>query len=472
MMTGTGETQKECVVKMPHLHAKDMTQGNETQLILRFTLPLLAGNLLQQLYNIADTVIVGKAISDDALAAVGATGSVTFLFSTLCLGLATGAGIMVSQYFGAGLHKRMRSAIWNSALVTLFIGIIISFAGAAFAAPVQHLLNTPKNLFPMSVAYMRIACGGTVAVAAYNWINAVMRALGDSKTPLLFLGIASVLNVGLDLLFILVLHTGVAGAAAATVIAQLLSAAGCILYAFRRMPELRLSREDRRRDSAMMRLCIRTGLPIAAQSSLISVSMVALQWVTNGFGETVMTAYTASMRVEQFIQQPFASLSAAISTFAGQNIGAAKTDRARRGLNAGMKMSAILALTIAAAFWLFGDVIIRCIISGEESISLGYFALKTTSLFYIFLGVIYVTRGFLNGAGDTAYAMMNGIAEVVCRVGGALCMTKLLGMDCRAIWYTTGLTWLVTGSVGLIRYHGGAWTGKAIGTKEKAEVSA
>ncbi|MBQ8922781.1 MAG: MATE family efflux transporter [Oscillospiraceae bacterium] len=457
---------------MPHLHAKDMTQGDEAQLILRFTLPLLAGNLLQQLYNIADTVIVGKAIGDDALAAVGATGSVTFLFSTLCLGLSTGAGIMVSQFFGAGFLPRMRSAIWNSALVTLLFGIVITFAGVSLASPVQHLLHTPENLLPMSVSYMRIACGGTLAVAAYNWINAVMRALGDSKTPLLFLGIASALNVALDLFFVMVLHTGVAGAALATVLSQLLSAVGCILYAFLRMPELRLHREDRRRDGAMMRLCIRTGLPIAAQSSMISISMVALQWVTNGFGETVMTAYTASMRVEQFIQQPFASLGAALSTFTGQNIGAAKTDRARRGLYAGLKISSLIALFMAAAFWLFGDVIIRCFISGPESISLGYFALRTTSLFYIFLGFIYVTRGFLNGAGDTAYAMMNGIAEVVCRVGGALCMTRLLGMDCHAIWYTTGLTWLVTGSVGLLRYHGGAWTGKAIGTKEKARASA
>ncbi|MBR6107239.1 MAG: MATE family efflux transporter [Oscillospiraceae bacterium] len=455
---------------MPRVHAKDMTQGNEARLILSFTLPLLAGNLLQQLYNIADTAIVGKVLGDDALAAVGATGSVTFLFSTLCLGLATGAGVIISQFFGAGFLQRMRSAIWNSAAVTLFFGVLISVLGAVLSEPVQRLLlDTPANLLPMSVSYMRIACGGTLAVAAYNWINAVMRALGDSKTPLLFLGIASVLNVGLDLLFVMVLHTGVAGAALATVLSQLLSAVSCIIYAFVRMPELRLSRDDRRIDRSMMRLCIRTGLPIAAQSSMISVSMVALQRVTNGFGETVMTAYTASMRVEQFIQQPFASLGAALATFTGQNIGAAKPARARQGLRAGLKLSTLLAAGMAVLFWCIGDLVIRCFISGAESVSLGYFALRVTSLFYIFLGFIYVVRGFLNGAGDTAYAMMNGIAEVVCRVGGALVMTRLLGIGCRAIWYTTGLTWLVTGIVGLLRYHGGAWESKAIGAKTQKE---
>lgn len=452
---------------MPRLHAKDMTQGSEARLILSFTLPLLLGNLLQQLYNIADTIIVGKVLGDDALAAVGATGSVTFLFSAVCLGISIGTGIVVSQFFGAGFLQRMRAAIWNSAIVTVLFGIAISAAGVFLTVPVLRLLNLPEHLLPTAASYMRIACGGTLAVAAYNWINAVMRALGDSKTPLLFLGIASALNIALDLLFVMVLRAGAAGAAAATVLSQLLSAAGCIVYAFLRMPELRLHREDRRFDRKMMVLCVRTGLPIAAQSSLITVSMVALQRITNGFGDTVMTAYTASMRVEQFIQQPFASLGAALATFTGQNIGAGKTERAQRGLRAGLKMSTLIAVAMAVLFWCVGDLVIRCFISGSESIALGYYALRLTSLFYIFLGFIYVVRGFLNGAGDTAYAMMNGTAEVICRVGGALVMTELLGIDCKAIWYTTGLTWLVTGMFGLFRYHGGVWRTKAISQKEQ-----
>ncbi len=442
--------------------AVDMTVGSERSHLIRFALPLLAGNLLQQVYNIADTAIVGKVLGDDALAAVGATGSVTYLFYTVCLGLAAGAGIMISQFFGAGFLRRMRAAVWNSAIVTVLFGLLISVASLVLTVPVLRIMKTPDALIAQSAAYMRIACGGTLAVAAYNWIGSVMRALGDSKTPLLFLAVSAGLNILGDLLLVPVLHCGVEGAAAATVAAQAISAISCIIYAFTKFPELRIPPEERVPDPRMMLLCIRTGMPIAAQNGLIALSMVALQRVTNGFGETVMAAYTASMRVEQFIQQPFGSLGTAISTFTGQNIGAGKSERAVRGLHTGLRISSGLAAAIAVVFWICGGLIVGCFISGEESIALGRYALRITSLCYIPLGAIYVARGFLNGAGDTAYAMMNGMAEVVCRVGGALLLTRAFGVDCRAIWLTTCITWTVTGAVGLLRYHGGRWRAKAI----------
>jgi putative MATE family efflux protein len=309
---------------------------------------------------------------------------------------------------------------------------------------------------------MRIACGGTVAVAAYNWINAVMRALGDSKTPLKFLGLASALNILLDLLFVMVLHTGVAGAAIATVASQCISAVSCMIYAFRRMPELKIPRSEMQTDTNMMLLCIKTGLPIAMQSGLISLSMAALQRVTNGFDTAVMSAYTASMRVEQLVQQPFFSLSSALSTFSGQNIGAGETERAERGLQTGLHISSFIAVVMSCLFWVAGGAIIRCFISGAAAVSIGFFALRTTSLCYIPRGSIHVIRGFLNGAGDTGYAMLNGMAEVVCRIGGAVIMTRALGMDYKSIWYTTCLTWFVTGLVGWIRYRHGKWREKAV----------
>ena len=301
-----------------------MTEGSEAGHIVRFALPLLGGNLLQQTYNIVDTVIVGTFLGDSALAAVGATGSITYLFYTLCIGISIGAGVIIAQLFGMGDHKRMKSAIFSSAVVTAIFGIAVSIISVLLAEPVLRLLNVPDELIGTSALYMRIACGGTVAVAAYNWINAVMRALGDSKTPLIFLGAASILNVLLDLFFVLVLKLGAGGAAFATVLAQGLSAVVCIIFCFKFNSSLRLSREDMRADKKMMLQCIKAGLPIAAQNGLISVSMVALQRVTNGFGETVMAAYTVSMRIEQFVQQPFSSLNAAVSTFTGQNIGAGK----------------------------------------------------------------------------------------------------------------------------------------------------
>ena len=278
----------------------DMTQGSEMRHIIMFSLPLLAGNLLQQTYNIVDTMVVGRYLGDDALAAVGATGSITYLFYTLCIGLSVGAGIIVAQYFGAGKKKALRSAVFNSALVTAIFGVVISLLSVPAAKPILELLKVPDKLIGDSVTYMQIACGGTIAVAAYNWINAIMRALGDSKTPLIFLGAASLLNALLDLLFVVVFKFGIAGAAWATVLTQALSAISCIVYCFAVSGEIKLTADDMHADKDMMSRCVKTGVPIAIQNGLISVSMVALQRVTNGFGETVMAAYTVSMRIEQF----------------------------------------------------------------------------------------------------------------------------------------------------------------------------
>lgn len=210
----------------------DMTQGSEMRHIIMFSLPLLAGNLLQQTYNIVDTMVVGRYLGDDALAAVGATGSITYLFYTLCIGLSVGAGIIVAQYFGAGKQKALRSAVFNSALVTAIFGVVISLLSVPAARPILELLKVPDKLIGDSAVYMQIACGGTIAVAAYNWINAIMRALGDSKTPLIFLGAASLLNALLDLIFVVVFKFGIAGAAWATVLTQALSAISCIVYCF------------------------------------------------------------------------------------------------------------------------------------------------------------------------------------------------------------------------------------------------
>ena len=440
----------------------NMTSGSETGHIIRFALPLLGGNLLQQTYNIADTLIVGRVLGDDALAAVGATGSITYLFYTLCIGLSIGAGVMIVQLFGAGDIKRMRSAVFNSAVVTAIFGLVISIVGVIAARSVLTMLNVPAKLIDDSSAYMRIACGGTLAVAAYNWINSVMRALGDSKTPLIFLGAASIMNVLLDIFFVIVLKTGVEGAAWATVLAQGFSAAACILYSFGRNESLRLSRSDIKADRDMMARCVSMGVPIALQNGLISVSMVALQRVTNGFGETVMAAYTVSMRIEQFVQQPFSSLNAAVSTFTGQNIGAGKEERAVRGLRSALTISVIFAFAVLALFAAFGRYIAGWFVTGSEVISIASKAVVITAAFYWSLGAIHTTRGFLNGTGDTGYALVNGLAEVICRIGLSLVLTKIPSIGCWGIWLTTCFTWFATAAVSIIRYKSGKWKNRSV----------
>lgn len=441
---------------------KDMTTGSEVGCLVSFTLPLLAGNLLQQTYNVADTMIVGNYLGDEMLAAVGTTGSVSYLFFALCLGISVGSGVLISQFFGAKRMESVRKAITASATVILIFAAFVSIVSVVAARSVLTLMNVPDNLIDSSVQYMRVYCAGTVCVAAYNWINSVMRALGDSKTPLIFLGVSTVMNVGLDILFISAFKMGVTGAALATVISQGFSAAGCIFYCFGTNKDIRPKRGERKPEPLLMTKCIRAGLPIAMQNGLISISMVALQRVTNGFGDTVMAAYTVNMRIEQFVHQPFMSLSAALTAFTGQNIGASRQDRAVRGLKTAIKLVFCFGLGMLALLSVIGGLIVGCFVSGSETIAIASKALIITGTCYAPLGVIYSVRGFLNGAGDTGYALVNGLAEVICRIVFSMLLTQIAFISYWGIWITTAITWAATACVSIIRFRGGKWKLKAV----------
>ena len=444
----------------------NMTTGSGFGHIVRFTLPMLVGAVLQQTYSLADTAIVGKHLGDGALAAVGSTGSITYFFYTLCLGLATGAGVIIAQFFGADKHDKVKSAIYNSAIITAVFGVVTSIISTLLAEPLLIFLETPAELLPTAVSYMRIACGGTILVAVYNWITSVMRSLGDSKTPLIFLCVASVLNVGLDLLFVIVFDWRADGAAWATIIAQGVAAAGSIVFAFLKNPHIKLNKSDMVFDRGMAKKCILTGIPIAVQNCVISVSMIALQKVTNSFGDVVMAAYTATIRIENLVQQPFASVSAAVSTFTGQNIGAGKTDRAKKSFTHGLLLSTGFSILILIVFFIFGEIIVSGFVSSPETVEIAANALKITSSCYIFLGLIHISRGFLNGAGDVGYAMMNGFVEVACRIILPLFITQIAFIDYWGIWITTAFTWVATGTFGLIRYKCRKWEKKLLIEKE------
>lgn len=266
----------------------------------------------------------------------------------------------------------------------------------------------------------------------------------------------------LDLLFVVVLKFGVSGAAWATVLAQGISALSCLIYCFGKGREISISAEDIKTDRDIMLRCIKTGLPIAVQNGLISVSMTALQRVTNGFGENVMAAYTVSMRIEQPVQQPFSSLNAAVSTFTGQNIGAGKSERAVKGLRSALKISTVFAFVVLILFILFGRQLTACFVSGEDVIHIASRAIIMTGCFYWALGIIHTIRGFLNGAGDTVYALVNGAAEVICLIGLSLLLTSVSSIGYWGIWLTTCFTWLITAAVSVIRYKSGKWENKAI----------
>lgn len=447
-------------------YVRSMTDGSELGQILRFSVPLLVGNIFQQLYNIVDSAIVGKYLGSDKLAAVGATGSITYLFFALCIGLATGAGILIAQRFGAGDRESVKRLISNSAYLLFIFGILISVVSTLLAEPLLRLLNTPEHLLGDAVAYMQISCSGTVAVAAYNWINSVMRSLGDSKTPLYFLIFASLLNAGLDLLFVVVFQMDVQGAALATIIAQGVSAVGSMTFAFRKNPCFKLSREQFSLCPAIFGKCFVTGTPIALQNAFVSVSMISLQSTANGFGENVMAAYTASMRVEQLVQQPFASLNVAVSTFAGQNIGAGKPERAVKGYKKSVLAGLAFAVFMLVVFMLFSYPIVGIFVDEHEVLAIGEKALKLTSLFYFPLGLIHITRGMLNGAGDVGFALLNGIAEVVGRIGFAYLLVNFTSLGHWSVWWTTCLTWVLTALMSVARYRWGRWRRRLISSAD------
>lgn len=443
----------------------DMTEGSPTKHLLTFAVPMLIGNLFQQFYNIADSAIVGKFVSSDALGSIGATGSLTFLLFSMCMGLASGAGIMVSQFFGAKDNESVKRTISNSTYVLLICTVLMTVLGYACARPVLVFLDTPEIMLEDAVIYMQTVCLGSIALALYNGVSSILRALGDSRTPLLFLIVACIINIVLDFLFVVGFNAGVFGAAAATVLAQALSALGCIVYAWKKIDLFRLSREHFDVDKGLWIKCIKIGVPMAFQTSMISVSCLALQRVVNGFGNEVVTAFTISGRVEQLVQQPFGSLGVAIATFTGQNIGAGKIDRVKKGFKSAVIMNVVFSALMLGVMYLFGEYIVRIFVNESDVIALGAASLKITSCFFFFLGIIYITRNVLNGAGDTMFAMLNGVVEVFGRVGFAIPLTSIPSIGKWGIWLTTGLTWLVTGILSWLRYLQGKWKGKSIVNK-------
>lgn len=439
-------------------YTTDMTVGSPIKHIIKFTLPLLLGNLFQQFYNMVDSVVVGKYVGKEALAAVGSCGSMNFLFFSLGSGLGIGIGIIVAQFFGAKDDNNVRKTIANSFYVLISVSLLVSIVGIIAAPYLLRLLDTPESILPNTILYMRVTCAGLVCTALYNGIASIMRALGDSKTPLFFLIVASIINVVLDLVFVIYCNLSVLGVALATIISQMASALLCLAYAKAKMPYFRTRKEDRKPDKVIIINSFKIGVPLALQSSMIAVSCMALQGVVNGFGEDVIASYTITNRIESLIQQPYGSLGAAVTTFAGQNAGAGKVERIKKGFRQSVLVVLIFSLCLLPIMYIFGRQIAGFFVDDASVIDIASSALRITSCFYFALGMIYVPRALLNGCGDVAFAMINGITEVICRVAfSQLLLIFFPGLGWWAVWTTTALTWTVTGLVCLIRYWRGNW---------------
>ena len=430
----------------------NMTSGNPTRLLILFAIPMLIGNLFQQAYNLADSIIVGKYVGAAALAAVGSTGSVTFLFFSVCNGISSGAGIVTSQFFGAGNDSKVKRAIANSAYIMFSTSLVMGILAFIAAPAILRFMDTPADIIATSTLYMRISCIGVPLIGVYNYASSMLRALGDSRTPLYFLIFSCFLNVCMDLLFVCVFDMGVFGAAVATIIAQFISGFSCLIYALKTNPYFKLSRDDFQVDRGVITQSVRLGIPLAMQWAMIAVSTTALQRFVNSFGTAAVAANTAVSRIEQLVHQPYGSLGAALATYAGQNYGAGKLDRVKSGLKHGMIMSAGFSLLMFSINQTLGVPIISIFVDDAEVIQIGAQALRLTSIFYIFLATIYMTRGILNGVGDALFAFINGVVEMICRICLPMLMVLIPTVGMWGIWWTTGLSWFISAVFCMLRY--------------------
>lgn len=442
----------------------NMTHGNPTGLLLRFAIPMLIGNIFQQLYTLADSVIVGQFLGADALAAIGSTGSVTYLFFSVCNGISSGSSVVTSQYFGAGDDANTKRAIANAAYIMFTTALVMGIAAYLAAPGLLALMATPIEIRADATLYMRMSCIGVPLVAVYNYASSMLRALGDSKTPLYFLIFSCILNIVLDIFCVYNLGLGIFGAALATIIAQVVSGVGCLLYALRTNPYFKLTKEDMRPDKQVIGKSVKLGLPMALQWSLIAISTTALQAFVNTFGTAVMAAFTTTNRIEGLVHMPYGSISAALSTYAGQNYGAGDMKRVKEGLKNGMFLASIFTAVVMVVYLTMAEGIIGLFVKEQEVIDLGARALRLTSWFYIFLALIYMCRGILNGIGDALFALINGVVEVIVRVSTPFLLVLIPGVGLWSIWWTTGITWMLSALTCLWRYL--SWR-KKIGSKSK-----
>jgi putative MATE family efflux protein len=420
---------------------KNLTVGNPALLILSFTVPLLIGNLFQQFYNMADAFIVGRTIGVQALAAVGCTGSIGFFILGFLLGFTQGASIITSQRFGAGDMAGVRRSFAASLVLGIGMTIVITALSVTDARPLLVLLRTPEEILEGACLYIVIIFWGIGAAVLFNVFSGVMRAVGDSRTPLIFLVIACIINIILDFVFILVFHTGVKGAAYATIIAQLLSGLCCIPVIIKKLPMLLITREDWKFDKAEMSIHLKVALPVGFQMSIIAIGALGLQFALNGLGTVAVAAFTAAQKIEQFAMMPMSSFGAAMTTYAAQNYGARKVDRIRKGIIQCCGISGSIAIVMSVLFIIFGQSLAAIfIVDNPEAIALARTFLVINGSCYVILAIMFIFRQTIQGLGQSLVPTIAGVMELVMRLFAAIILSERFGFT--GACFASPLAWL------------------------------
>lgn len=422
---------------------RDLTTGKPLPLLVSFSLPLMIGNVFQQMYTVVDTAVVGKALGVGALAALGAADWLNWMMLGVIQGLTQGFGIMMAQNFGSRQMGHLRRTIGASAVLSAISALVLVALGQVAVVPILGLLQTPDAIKGNTVLYLRIMFGGVPIVMAYNLFAGMIRSLGDSKTPLYAMIVASCINISLDLLFVLVFHWGIAGAAVATLIAQVFAAGYC-LWHLRKIPILNMQREDFRLDWSQAGQLLQLGFPMAFQNAIISVGGMIVQSVVNGFGMIFIAGFTATNKLYGILEIAATSYGYAMISYVGQNLGARKIERIRAGQRAAIGLAMATSCIIAAVMIGFGRWIVGCFISGtpqevEAATQVAYRYLVIMSGCLPVLYVLHVTRSCVQGMGNTELPMLSGVSEFVMRTGAALLLPMAMGQA--GIFYAEVLAW-------------------------------
>lgn len=458
------------------VHVKNMTTGKPAKLILSFSLSLVAGNIFQQMYTVVDTMVVGKFLGVSALAALGASDWLNWLMLGVIQGLTQGFGIRMAQEFGAERIGDLKKSVGSAVVLSMFSAVVLAAAGQLFAGPVLALLQTPPEIMGYSLLYLRIMFAGVPVVMLYNLLACILRSLGDSRTPLHAMIVASITNIILDYLFVMGFGWGIAGAAAATLIAQAVSSLFCFFY-IKRITFLRLSGADFRLQRELSVRLFVLGLPMAFQNGIIAVGGMFVQFVVNSFGVIFIAGFTATNKLYGLLEIAGTSYGYAMVTYVGQNLGAGRFDRVRGGMRAAMGIAMVTSCVIAAGMLLFGKYLLGLFISGspdtvEQTMQVAYFYLAVMSIFLPVLYVLHVTRSALQGMGNTVLPMMSGVAEFVMRTLSVIFLPMLMGET--GIFFAEVAAWVGADVVLVISYFSvmKAYKAKMTDTVIKSEGAA
>lgn len=434
---------------------KDMTQGDPTKLIFSFALPLILGNLGQQLYMITDTVIVGQGVGLDALASLGATDWIYWLVLWPVQFLTQGFAVLITQNIGEGNEKNIRKSIAMSAILCMVIGMLISVIFPFLAKSMLHLLKTPEDIFDGAHSYVTVMYAGTLIVMAYNMVSAILRAFGDGKTPLIGMIIAAAVNIGLDLLLVMGFHWGIVGAAAATIFAQLIAFLYC-LWMLGKIPAVKMAQEDWRIERDVVKRLLKLGMPLALSHVAIVIGGIILQFVINGFGSLFIAAFTATNKLYGLLESTAISFGFATATYMGQNWGAGNIKRIRSGMRSAMKLAAVFAIAISIGMLLFGKHLLMMFISSADAnapmvLELAYQYLTIMSVTLIILYALHVYRSAIQGMGNTVMPMIAGLLECVGRVSVAVFLPRVMGEF--GLFFAESTAWLFSAICVTISYY-------------------